>query len=838
MTAPPQRPSLGLTILPKLLIYFIIVAFVPLTVLGYFGYKNLTDMGGEAARSVEEMGARDLSSARAIGKRAIEDSVIALDAKSTEALELRTVELAQRIADFLYERDKDVLMLAAIAPDDQQYLQVYRACKRDVIVHGPWPPTEPGDKPGQEPAVKWQNPENKQSWRHRPPDDFSRESRPLYKEITFVDLRGMEWIKIAGGRISSDLKDVSQRENTYCKAEDYFADLHKLSRGQIYVSRVIGAHVPGWLRAGPNGISVKPQSAYAGKENPGGKRFDGIVRWATPVFDGETKIGYATLALDHTHIMEFTDHVIPTEEWFSDISDAGSGNYAFLWDHEDQCISHPRDFFICGYDPDTGEEVPGWISQKSFEEFRQSGLSLGKFVRVLPSFRDFTQRNKPAKEQMQSGRIPLDCRVLDTAPQCQGWHRGTEDGGSGSFVILWSGLWKFTSYAAVPYYTGRYGTSRRGFGYVTIGAHVRDFHRAANATRKFIEEVISEKGAAIKATQEKTRTTIGESDSRNRRLLGLIAALTACTVVLASVFISLNITRPIKRLTDGAEAVRRGDLDQHIEVKSSDEIGQLARSFNEMAAAVAEVDRMKSDFVATASHELRTPIHSMLLAVSGMLAGYSGEIGEEVREDLETVQAEITRLTRLVDNLLDLARMEARKFELNVVQASPSEMVGTAVEEVVDLMQAHSHSLVTDIAAETPMIAVDQDRIVQVIINLLSNSIKYTPDQGTIVVRCELSGHEVVLSVADNGYGIPQWAQQKIFDKFFQADSIMSQRVGGSGLGLTISKEIVEMHGGTIECESPITKGRYPDVPLGGERKGSVFVIRLPVTFKGEWGVT
>ncbi len=113
-----------------------------------------------------------------------------------------------------------------------------------------------------------------------------------------------------------------------------------------------------------------------------------------------------------------------------------------------------------------------------------------------------------------------------------------------------------------------------------------------------------------------------------------------------------------------------------------------------------------------------------------------------------------------------------------------------------------------------------------------SNSIKYTPEGGKISIRVEKEREEVVLSIADNGYGIPPEARERVFEKFFQADGIMSQRVGGSGLGLAITKGIVEQHGGTIHFESPIPEGRFTDLPLGGERKGTVFVVRLPIQGK------
>ena len=818
----------GLGILPKLLISFLVLSCVPLVVLGYVANKNMEKTGIQAVQKAQEMGDKNLKSSIEIGRTAIENSVRALDDKSTEAIELRTVELAQRIADFLYERDQDLMTLSSYSPDPKRYLQIYSISKRDVVVHGPWPLDEPR---GIEDLVilVWQNPENKESWRHYPPDAFKRETRPLYKEITFIDLKGREKIKVLEGKVSRDLRDISKKENTYCRAEDYFQYVPRLKKGEIYVSRVIGAQLKGSLMRTSEGMKVTPESGYAGKENPAGKRYEGIVRWATPVYGQKGgKIGYVTMALDHIHIMEFTDHVVPTEERFSDISDAGSGNYAFLWDDQDQCISHPRDFFICGYDPETGQEVPGWVSQDTYSEYRMSGLTILDFVRQLPSFRHFSLKKPGSKEQIEAGHISLDCRVLDTAPQCQGWHRGTEDGGSGSFLIYWSGLWKLTTYAAVPYYTGIYANSKRGFGYVTIGANVSDFHKAANKTREDIEASISEQGADIDFATTQTRELIKQNALENRKFLTIIVLISALLVIGVSFVLSLTMTRPLKRLTASAIFMSQGYLDQSIEVASRDEIGQLAQAFNEMATAVSEVDQMKSDFVTIASHELRTPIHAMMLGVSGLLEGYAGEINDEAREDLDLVKDGIQRLTRLVDNLLDISRIEARKTELHIIKTSGHEMVDMAVEEVSELAESHHHLIVKDVSPSFPVMEVDKDRIIQVLVNLLSNSIKYSPDHSKIVIKGESNDDEVIFSVADNGYGIPGWAQEKIFDKFFQADSIMSKRVGGSGLGLTISKGIIVQHGGTITCESPIPEGESPGFLLDKERRGTVFIIHLP----------
>jgi signal transduction histidine kinase len=825
--APLKRHGLRFKIFPKLFLSFLILSLVPLIILGYGASRNMSETGSESIIISRQMGERNLQSATQIGHAAIQDSVQQLDDKASEAIETRTMDLAQRIADFLYERDADILALAAFAPDAKAYLQVYRSSRRDVIV-APGPPRAPGHS--EKPELISDNPENKTAWRHRPPDDFAKSARPVYKEITFVGLDGRERIKISDGRISAELKDIRQRENTFCRAEDYFDHLPALGKGDIYVSRVIGPYQKGWLYKTADGtIAVKPQSAYSGKENPQGQPFQGIIRWATPVFRGHRKIGYLTMALDHRHIMEFTDHVVPTEERFTAIPDASSGNYAFLWDVQDKCISHPRDFFISGYDPQTGRPVPGWLSQQAYAQYQQSGLSLPEFMQGLPSFKNFTQKKSGSLEQLKEGSIGLDCRILDTAPQCQGWHQGTEDGGSGSFLILWSGLWKLTTYATVPYYTGQYGASKRGFGYVTIGAQVDDFHKAANITRATIEKSIAEQAEDIQRTNIKAGDLIAKSTARNRRFLLTITLASVLGVIGAAIYLSLNFIKPLKRLTDGAQAMGRGELNQHIEVTTGDEIGQLADSFNKMVCTVAEVDRMKSDFVTIASHELRTPIHAMLLGVSGLLGGYAGDLSSEIKEDLLIVNEGITRLRNLVESLLDLSRIEARKIELHLSPESLHRLVVHAVEELGKLIAAYHHDVRLDVPQDLPALMVDGKRISQAIINLLSNAVKYTPPGGQIQIRAERDGHHVHLAIADNGFGIPQWAQHRIFEKFFQADSIMSQKVGGSGLGLAISKGIIEEHGGLIEFKSPLPADQFPDIQLDAERHGTVFFMCLPL---------
>ena len=177
------------------------------------------------------------------------------------------------------------------------------------------------------------------------------------------------------------LKNIGEPSNTFTRAENYFAELKKLQPGQIYVSDVIGAYVPThaigpYLPAALEkaGKPFKPEeSAYAGTENPVGKRFRGIVRWAMPVTKGGRTVGYVTLALDHDHIRQFSDRLMPTEERYTPIADAIKGNYAFIWDYKSRSISHPRDYMIVGYDPQTGRPATPWMDEDLYAEWQASG---------------------------------------------------------------------------------------------------------------------------------------------------------------------------------------------------------------------------------------------------------------------------------------------------------------------------------------------------------------------------------------------------------------------------------------------------------------------------------
>ena len=300
--------------------------------------------------------------------------------------------------------------------------------------------------------------------------------------------------------------------------------------------------------------------------------------------------------------MEFSDHIVPTEARYSDISDAGSGNYAFIWDNEGRNISHPRDYFICGYDPETGQPAVPWLEEDYYQAWIESGMNIAEFLKRQPRFDTQSNQKRSAAELTQEGLVGLDCRYLNFAPQCDGWYNLTQHGGSGSFVIFWSGLKKLTTAAAIPYYTGNYGKSKRGFGFVTIGANVDEFHRAAVKTAEDLRRIQDDYAKQISdqniANQKHLATSLKATSYR----LTFYTLIMVGLVILIAVIMASTLTSTITGMIDGLKRFQSGDLSHRLKSKSKDEIGQLCHSFNTMAGTIKHlmnniIDSMPSIFV-------------------------------------------------------------------------------------------------------------------------------------------------------------------------------------------------------------------------------------------------
>ncbi len=242
------------------------------------------------------------------------------------------------------------------------------------------------------------------------------------------------------------------------------------------------------------------------------------------------------------------------------------------------------------------------------------------------------------------------------------------------------------------------------------------------------------------------------------------------------------------------------------------ENARLVTDIQKAYEELSELDRLKSDFVAIVSHELQTPLTVIL--------GYASFLKEEATgaasEQLDAVMRSALRLRSLIDDVINLRHIETGEAELELEHLSLNELVTAIMTEFASLAEARKQSVSIELASQPPMVEADRQKLHLVLANLLSNAIKFTPEGGRIQVEVETRGNEVWVSVRDTGIGIPPRKQERIFDRFYQVEPSLTRRFGGMGLGLSIAKGMVELHGGRIWVESV-------------EGMGSSFTFALPL---------
>jgi PAS domain S-box-containing protein len=274
----------------------------------------------------------------------------------------------------------------------------------------------------------------------------------------------------------------------------------------------------------------------------------------------------------------------------------------------------------------------------------------------------------------------------------------------------------------------------------------------------------------------------------------------------------------VQKLTDASgQTLGFGTVSQDVTERR-----RLADNLRRLAADLSETDRRKNEFLATLAHELRNPLAPM----SNMLGvlKHAGNNPEILKQAHETIERQLGQMVRLVDDLLDLNRITHDRLELRRSEVELSSIVQQAVEVARPLLDSAGHELVVELPEEAIYLNADRARLAQVFGNLLNNSAKYTRPKGVISLRARCLDGEVVVTVKDNGAGIPADKLNTIFDMFMQVDSTSDQSQGGLGIGLTLVKRLVEMHGGTIEPRS------------AGEGLGSEFVVRLPILVQRDIG--
>lgn len=815
----------------KLVALFLLIKVIPLVLLALLAWQGVIYLGERLNNETRQLNEEVRLTVKDMGDTFSVGAEKALNDRAREELERLTTDTARKVADFLYQRDQDLLLAATLPITEASLRSFIQQRKSRIVDTGDWQLSDDGSqwlpvKPAAtiEHNVQSSNIENQQDFHYRPPEFVqAKKLIPLFHEITFVGLDGKEQLKVQSSNVlPSGLKDVSKRENTYSKAETYFEDLKKLKAGDIYVSEVIGPYVPSRIlgtatpgAAAKRNIEFTPENeAYAGRENPVGKKFQGIIRWATPVVRNGKKIGYITLALNHDHILAFTDNLKPTDKRYDVIADASSGNYAFIWDYKDRNIAHPRHHSIVGFNSETGVRATPWLESSLYNGWQASGQPLWDYLEKVPAFDHQTRDKKPAKELIKQGYLGLDCHYLNFAPQCKGWNDLTKTGGSGSFLIHWTGVWKLTTAATIPYYTGLYGNTPRGFGFVTIGANIDDFQLPAKETAARMEVKLDEFTGHLSQRQKELSALIRDITQDVAVKITLSTIIMIVLVVIIAVWMASSITGMVRLFSAGLGKIEQGDYGFRFTLERKDELGQLSNALNGMADSVQasfelsdqarqaaeQASQMKSDFLARMSHELRTPLNG-IMGFAEILQ--LDEKDPETKEYADIIHGSGRHLLHLVDDILDLAKMDAGQLTLTPHEISIGQWLegfinshkGSAVKKGLNL------KLQLDQITPETHLYVDDTRLRQVLNNLVGNAIKFT-SQGTVLLEVSENETSMIFDVKDDGEGIPKEAHEWIFEAFRQATEFVNRSYGGTGLGLSIVSELCHVMGGEIELVS------------------------------------
>jgi signal transduction histidine kinase len=293
------------------------------------------------------------------------------------------------------------------------------------------------------------------------------------------------------------------------------------------------------------------------------------------------------------------------------------------------------------------------------------------------------------------------------------------------------------------------------------------------------------------------------------------AALAAILVALViSLFFSRNVIAPVRAMSLATQHIADGHYDERVQVDGTDELAQLAGRFNRMAEQLDQIEATRRRLIGDVSHELRTP----LTAIKGSMEGLMDGVLPANDETYQQIHSEADRLDRLVDDLQELSRVEARAYELDLQPVDVAGLVVSVAKRLTPQFDARHISLGIEIAPGLPRVRADQDRAMQVLTNLLGNALQYTPEGGKVVISARRINEDIQFSVEDTGIGIPAEHLEHLFDRFYRVDKSRSRRAGGgSGIGLTIARALVEAHGGHIRAES------------AGEGRGSTFTFTLPV---------
>jgi two-component system sensor histidine kinase BaeS len=294
--------------------------------------------------------------------------------------------------------------------------------------------------------------------------------------------------------------------------------------------------------------------------------------------------------------------------------------------------------------------------------------------------------------------------------------------------------------------------------------------------------------------------------------LGIAVGASVIAALAINLIVSIRVVRPVRALASAARHVAEGAYGARVPAEGADEVGVLAGAFNEMAASLEASERRRRELLSDVAHELRTP----LATVQGYVEGIADGVVRPTEATWSDLKSALGRLHRLADDLQAVSRAEERQFELHLRRTPSGEIVEAAARAALPGFEAKGIELLVRVEPRLPSVYVDRDRIGEVLANLLENALRHTPAGGQVVVSAAHDGDHVELAVADEGEGIAPEYLGRVFERFFRSDASRTRARGGSGIGLTIARAIVEAHRGSIQAESE------------GLDHGARFVVRLP----------
>ncbi|NIA08500.1 MAG: HAMP domain-containing protein [Nitrospiraceae bacterium] len=337
---------------------------------------------------------------------------------------------------------------------------------------------------------------------------------------------------------------------------------------------------------------------------------------------------------------------------------------------------------------------------------------------------------------------------------------------------------------------------------------------------------LSDLGKTVREELRHKSSTISDLCSHARGLTIIVLVGALAFALLAPWFLYKYIKQPIDQLYQGTEVIGQGHFDQAIPVMSHDELGMLAKAFNKMAARLKELDELKSDFIAVASHELKTPLTSMMESAKLLSEPKIGRLNKNQLRLITILNDSMTRFQKLIEELLQLSRLQAKIEAIEKYPMDITKIFSDIIKILRPIAQKKRLDIeINSVSGPEKEIPIDKERLFRAFMNILHNAIKFSPKDRKIKILLDhvkdSRGKWLKVGIIDAGPGIEKSDAEKIFDRFYQIQTI--RREGGSGLGLAIAKEIILAHGGKIWVESPPPK----DIAVV-EGKGTVFWSVLP----------